>query len=141
MNRTDDLRASTPTAIEIHRIVEDWAAAVNRRDIEGVVRSHADDIRLFDVVPPLQTRGLEPYRASWEAQFFPWMGEDGHFRLEDVDVVAGERVGCATGIIDCAGREHGRPATFRVRVTVVLERREGRWVVVHEHHSEPTGYR
>ena len=34
---------------EIRRLVEDWAAAVHARDLEGAVAHHADDMVMFDV--------------------------------------------------------------------------------------------
>ncbi len=44
---------------EIRRLVEDWAAAVRARDLEGAVAHHADDIVMFDVPLPLQSRGMQ----------------------------------------------------------------------------------
>jgi ketosteroid isomerase-like protein len=126
-----------PEDVVIRQQLDAWAAAVRARDLEGVTRDHAAEIRLFDVVPPLQSRGLEAYRASWDMQFFPWMGSDGRFELGDVAVTVGDRVAFATGIIDCAGYERGTRVEFRLRLTVCFEKRDGRWTVVHEHHSEP----
>jgi ketosteroid isomerase-like protein len=118
-------------------IVESWAEAVRRKDIDGVVAHHAPDMLMFDVVPPLQARGLEAYRRSWIDLFFPWYGQNGRFDLSEVNVVAGEGAGFATGLIHCAGTENDKRVEFTLRLTVGFEKRNGVWTVVHEHHSEP----
>jgi NADPH:quinone reductase-like Zn-dependent oxidoreductase len=38
--------------------------AVRARDIEGIAAGHSDDILLYDVLPPLQSRGMKSYRRS-----------------------------------------------------------------------------
>ena len=128
-------REDTPQAL-----VEAWAAAVRARDADGVVRDHADDILVFDVVGPVCERGLVAYRRGWVEQFFPWHGGSGRFELRDLAVTEGDRVAFATALIDCAGTEAGRRVDFTLRLTIGLEKRGGRWQVVHEHHSEPLPY-
>jgi ketosteroid isomerase-like protein len=118
-------------------MLDDWAAGVRARDAAAVVRGHAGDILTFDVVGPVAERGLDAYRRGWVEQFFPWHGGTGRFALRDVAVTAGGDVGFATALIDCAGTEGGRPVAFTLRLTVGFERRDGAWLVVHEHHSEP----
>src|SRR5436309_15191523 len=50
----------------IRALVEDWASSVRRRDLRGILRNHSPNIVMFDVPPPLQSNGLEPYRRTWE---------------------------------------------------------------------------
>jgi ketosteroid isomerase-like protein len=82
-------------------------------------------------------RGADKYRASWVDLFFPWHGGTGKFELKNLEVTAGASVGFAKALIDCAGTEAGRPVAFTVRLTVGLKKRDGAWLVMHEHHSEP----
>jgi uncharacterized protein (TIGR02246 family) len=121
----------------LRAILESWADAVRRKDVDGVLEHHAHDVLLFDVVPPRQARGLEAYRTSWVDRFFPWYGQDGRSDLTDVSVTAGDRVAFATAFIHCAGTERGKQAGFTLRLTVGFERRDGAWTIVHEHYSEP----
>lgn len=126
----DDLAA-------IKALIEEWARAVRAHDIDAVLRRHSDDLLFFDVVGPTRLVGLQAYRQTWQEQFFPWHGGDGRFELRDLMVTAGDRAAFATALLDCAGVEEGRPAAFTLRLTVGLERRDGEWTIVHEHHSEP----
>ena len=121
----------------IREILENWAAAVRARDIDAVLDRHAPDLLMFDVVGPVRVRGLEEYRQTWVDQFFPWHGGTGRFDLVDVDVSAGADVAFATALLECAGTEDGKKAAFTLRLSVGLEKRNGEWTVVHEHHSQP----
>lgn len=92
---------------------------------------------MFDVVPPLQLEGINAYRDSWVDLFFPWYGEKGRFEVSHLKFTADDGVAFATGLIDCAGVERGKRVTYTIRLTVGFEKRDGRWTIVHEHHSEP----
>ena len=125
--------AST-TEAQVREALQRWAQAIEAADMAGVLADRADDVVLFDVPPAMQVRGLAAYREAWEL-FFSFQGA-GTFRFEELDVVAGEDVAFAHGIVTVGPRE---PAgQFPVRLTVGLARRDGRWLVVHEHHSAPS---
>lgn len=60
---------------QIRTLVEEWAAAVHRGDMNGVLADHADDVVMFDVPPPYEgVRGLDAYRATWPG-FFEWQAQ------------------------------------------------------------------
>jgi ketosteroid isomerase-like protein len=54
---------------EIRELIERWAAAVQARDLGGVLADHSDDIQMFDVPPPNEVRGIEAYRDTWPPFF------------------------------------------------------------------------
>ena len=50
---------------QIRGLIEGWAEAVHRGDLERVLADHADDLVMFDVPPPYQgIRGLAATRRS-----------------------------------------------------------------------------
>ena len=121
---------------QIRGLIEGWAAAVQARDLPGVLADHATDIVMFDVPPPYEgVRGLDAYRDSWP-QFFDWLASGATFEIESMQVTTGPDVAVAYGLLRC-----GTPAGFerdprqRLRLTVGLRKTGGRWIVVHEHHS------
>ena len=59
---------------EVRGVIDAWLAAIRARDLDGVVANHADDVRWFDVPPPAELIGLEPYRESWQ-EFLGFLGE------------------------------------------------------------------
>ncbi|MGI5159988.1 SgcJ/EcaC family oxidoreductase [Microbispora sp. CA-102843] len=122
----------------IRDLIERWAEAVHRGDIDGVVADHADDIVMFDVPPPYEgVRGLDDYRETWPP-FFAWQAQGACFEIESLDVTAGEDVAFAHALLRCGSPEElaANPRT-RLRLTLGLRRQDGRWVVAHEHHSFP----
>ena len=121
---------------QIRTLIERWARAVHDGDMTTVLAGHADDIVMFDVPPPQQgVRGIDAYRDTWPG-FFEWQASGAVFELESLDVVAGETVAYAFGLLRCGTPEEfaARPQ-LRLRLTVGLRKEHGRWVVAHEHHS------
>jgi uncharacterized protein (TIGR02246 family) len=122
---------------EVRKLIEQWAASVRAHDLDGVLKDHATDFLMFDVIGQVRLQGLEEYSRTWVDQFFPWHRGTGRFDLADLKVTAGTDVAFATALIECEGFEEGKKVGFTLRLTVGLAKRGGRWIVVHEHHSEP----
>ena len=123
----------------IRDLITRWAEAVHAEDLHTVLADHDPDIVMFDVPPPYEgVRGIEAYRDSWPP-FFEWQRQGALFEIVELDVTAGNDVAFAHALLRC-----GMPAELeenpdnRLRVTVGLRKREGRWVVTHEHHSFPS---
>ncbi len=123
---------------EIRVLIERWAAAVHAGDMTGVLADHAEDIVMFDVPPPDDgVRGIDAYRETWPP-FFEWQQQGAVFDPVSIDVTAGEDVAFAHALLRC-GREPEltQHPEHRLRLTVGLRKADGRWVVIHEHHSFP----
>ncbi|MGY1687044.1 YybH family protein [Geodermatophilus sp. SYSU D00867] len=118
--------------LQVRRVLEAWARAVRRADVDAVVAVHTGDVVLFDVPPPMVVTGIDSYLRQWRL-FWEAQGE-GLFDVSGLTVVAGNGVAFAHGLlrIGAAGTEG-----FEVRLTVGLRRVDGRWLVTHEHHSVP----
>ena len=127
-------------ADQVREMVEAWAAGVRAQDIDAVLRHHAPDLLLFDVVGPVRVQGLDAYRRTWLEEFFPWHGGTGRFDLVDLKVTCGADVAFVTALLECAGTEEGKTVAFTLRLTIGLEKREGEWTIVHEHHSQPLDF-
>jgi uncharacterized protein (TIGR02246 family) len=121
----------------IRALIERWANAVQARDIDGVLADHSEDIQMFDVPPPNEVRGIEPYRKTWPP-FFEWLNRGAVFEIVSLNVTAGDEVAFATALLRC-GTEEGlrKDPDTRLRLTVGLRKEAGRWIVSHEHHSFP----
>jgi uncharacterized protein (TIGR02246 family) len=121
----------------IRTLVQDWAAAVRARDLPGVLRHHAADMVMFDVPPPLQLKGIDAYRESWD-QFFTWSRDPIAFDIGEMKITAGSDVGFVVATMRCAGREaDGTNLDLDFRLTIGLVKSGGQWTITHEHHSIP----
>jgi len=48
----------------IKALIEAWADAVRRHDLSGILAHHEQHIVMFDVPPPLQSRGMDEYKKT-----------------------------------------------------------------------------
>jgi uncharacterized protein (TIGR02246 family) len=123
---------------QIRTLIENWADAVRRGDMDGVLANHSRDIVMFDVPPPYEgARGIDAYRETWP-QFFEWQAQGGSFEIVSLDVTAGDEVAYAHALLRCGTqRDLANNPELRLRLTIGLRKEDGRWVVAHEHHSYP----
>jgi len=128
--------SETADEAAIRALIEDWAAAVRRQDLEGILREHAEGIVMFDVPPPLESRGRDAYAKTWEL-FFRWSRKPVVFEVRRLEITAGAEVAFAVALMRCAGSEGEETSGLDFRLTVGLRKLGGRWTVVHEHHSIP----
>ena len=125
---------------QIKAVIEAWADAVRRHDLSGILAHHEQDIVMFDVPPPLQSRGMDEYKKTWDL-FFRYHKPSQAFDIEELVVTAGEDVAFAVAIVRCgSGTFSGPPEEggFLFRLTIGLRNVDGDWRIVHEHHSVPS---
>jgi uncharacterized protein (TIGR02246 family) len=123
---------------QIRTLIDRWADAVRRGDLEAVLAGHADDLVLYYVPPPhAGLRGLAAYRALWPP-FFAWQAQGARFDIDTLDVTAGHDVAYAHALLRCGTPEElADNPTLRLRLTFGLRKEGGRWLIAHEHHSFP----
>jgi uncharacterized protein (TIGR02246 family) len=121
---------------QIRTLIESWAAAVHRGDMDGVLADHAEKIVMFDVPPPHQgVRGIAEYAQTWPS-FFRWQEGGASFAIESLEVTPGHDVAYAFALLRCGTPEElADKPEVRLRLTIGLRKEQGRWVVAHEHHS------
>jgi uncharacterized protein (TIGR02246 family) len=123
----------------IRAVIEAWADAVRRHDLPGILAHHEPDIVMFDVPPPLQSRGLDEYRKTWDL-FFRYHQPAQAFDIEELAITAGDDVAFAAAIMRCGSATVGGPPEeggFLFRLTIGLRNVDGDWRIAHEHHSVP----
>ena len=108
-------------------MVESWAAAVRRRDFEGILQSHSPDIVMFDVPPPFQSKGIEAYKKTWDL-FFSCSGDPIVFDIASMTVTAASDVAFVVATMRCTepGAD-GEPRELDFRLTIGLRKIGGRW--------------
>jgi ketosteroid isomerase-like protein len=136
MNGTKSQPASNDEA-EIRTLIERWAKAVREENRAAIRAEHDPGILMFDVPPPLLSRGLDTYMDTWEL-FFSSSARPVGFALHDVEVTCGQDVAFASALGRCVNIDtHGQPEPLEFRLTMGLRKIDGKWRVMHEHHSLP----
>jgi uncharacterized protein (TIGR02246 family) len=118
-------------------LVENWARAVRNKDLDGILANHSPDILMFDVPPPIQSKGIEAYKKTWDL-FFSWSQDSRIFDISEMNITAGNDVAFVTALMRCSGTEpNGEKIELAFRLTIGLRKIGGQWIVMHEHHSIP----
>jgi uncharacterized protein (TIGR02246 family) len=124
---------------QIKALIEAWADAVRRHDVAGILAHHDRDLVMFDVPPPLQSRGMDEYKKTWDL-FFKYHKPSQAFDIEELTITAGADVAFAVAIMRCGSSTGSGPPEkdgFLFRLTIGLRKAEGDWRIAHEHHSVP----
>src|SRR5581483_8317074 len=109
---------------DVRALFESWVAAVQRRDLPAILASHADHIVMFDVPPPLQSVGIDAYKATWEL-FFRGTAP-GRFDVKTLKVVAEEDVAFCIATMMCSWNNQGTFEDLDFRLTVGLTKVDGK---------------
>ena len=119
----------------IRDLIENWARAVRNKDMDGILANHSPDILMFDVPPPIQSKGIEAYKKTWDL-FFDWSRDNPAFDIQEINITAGNEVAFVTALMQCAGKAPNE-SHLDFRLTVGLRKIDHQWIIAHEHHSIP----
>jgi len=126
-----------PGEAAIRGIVDAQMQAIRDKDADALMAHCAEEILSFDVVPPLRIRGSDAVRARLTAWFSAYDGPIGAETRELAVAAAGD-VGFCHGLQHFTGTmTGGTEVDMWVRVTMGLRRIGDRWLIVHEHMSDP----
>jgi uncharacterized protein (TIGR02246 family) len=128
---------ATQDEMDIRALIERWAKAVREENMAGIRADHDSEVLMFDVPAPFLSQGLDAYMKTWET-FFSSAEKPVAFDFDDVKVTCGLDVAFATATGKCVTTDrHGKREKLKFRLTMGLRKMDGRWRVMHEHHSLP----
>lgn len=131
------MHESSEAVHQVREVLEGWAKATRQNRKDDVLKNHASDLVIFDVLPPMKYESAESYRRSWD-DWQPKTQGEGQFDLENLAVTAGSDVAFAHCFIRCGGTmPDGRSFQDLVRATFCLKKSGGSWKVLHQHISKP----
>jgi uncharacterized protein (TIGR02246 family) len=123
--------------IQIRESMDALGQALRAKDVNALMAHYAPDIVTFDVRPPLQIQGADAYRKNFETWFASVQGPI-DYEIRDRRITMGDDVAFAHYLVHVTStRTTGEKADYSVRVTSGFEKRNGRWMVTHEHVSLP----
>ena len=130
---------SAESARQIHQLLDRWAKAFEAKDVNGVMAMYAPGAALiaYDVVPPLQYKGADAYRADYAAFFAQFEGPL-HVEFADEHLEQSGDLALAYGLERIAGKmKDGTPVDTWLRYTSAFKRIDGQWRDIHDHVSVP----
>ena len=122
MTSATALKSKGGDADELERMIHAWTQAVHARDADAAVADYADDVRNFDLAPPLQHRGRKTIRDNLQGWFATFSGPVGS-ELRDLKIETGGDVAFAHGFNRIHGkRTDGSETSVWIRLTLVLSK-------------------
>jgi ketosteroid isomerase-like protein len=120
----------------IRSLYNQWEIAASGKDLNKIMSFYApnDTAVFYDAFPPREYKGTNAYRKDYE-NFFATFSGSMKSVISDLNVHAVGNLAYVYGIDTwtIAGQE--QPMIFRF--TDVLEKINGKWLIVHEHLSFP----
>ncbi len=122
---------------QIRALVDDWASALRAKDINRLMASYAPDVLTFDVVNPLQRKGLDAARKRAEEWISSWQGPI-ECEIRERTITTGGNVAFSHNLSHFNGKKmDGGDIDMWIRATLCYRKSDGRWNVTHEHVSVP----
>jgi ketosteroid isomerase-like protein len=121
----------------VRHVIHAQADAIRRKDADAVMACNTPGIRAFGIVAPLRQPDAATIREQLEYWFAAFAGPlDCEVHEPDISTLGD--TACARFLQRFSGiNMRGMTVELWVRVTMELHRIDGRWLVAHEHLSDP----
>jgi uncharacterized protein (TIGR02246 family) len=121
----------------IRELVDGFVKAIRAKDIHGVMSVFAPEVVSFDLGPPLQHGGGEPFVERWKALFASYKDAI-DYEVRDLQIVAGANVAFGHSLNRISGTlQNGQKSNRWLRWTTGYRQTNGKWLIVHEQVSVP----
>jgi uncharacterized protein (TIGR02246 family) len=132
------MRITTPNKDEgqIRECLIQWTRALHAKDLGALTALYGPDTVAFDLMPPSQV-DFSHYRKNLE-RWLTGMSGPIEYEIHDLRVTMSDDVAFSHNLSHVTGtRSNGEKADYWVRVTVGFQKRNGQWLVIHDHVSMP----
>lgn len=132
-------RASSDDAAAITALYKQFGVAFEHKDLNGIMSLYVpgDSLFVFDVGPPREHHGWNDYREDWK-QLFAGFKDNPTFEMLDFGMTIDGDIAYTHGAQRVTVNVGGKTrSTIVVRVTDVLRKINGKWLIVQEHVSIP----
>jgi uncharacterized protein (TIGR02246 family) len=132
-------RASSSDNAAITALYEQFGVAFAHKDLTGIMSFYVpgDSLFVFDVGPPREHRGWNDYREDWR-KLFAGFKDNPTFKIIEFGMTIDGDVAYTHSVQRVSANMGGKTrTTVVVRVTDVLRKINGKWLIVEEHVSIP----
>jgi uncharacterized protein (TIGR02246 family) len=127
----------TSSESEVKALLDRWSEACRVKNIDRLMALYAPDITYFDIVPPLQFKGIDAVRRNFLRWFESWASPIG-METRDLTIMVSEDVAVTHMLHQASGTmKNGQEVSYWVRATVCCKRSNQTWLITHEHISLP----
>lgn len=134
MPEEETTRSNLPA---IRAVIDVIVKAIRTNDVELFLSLCAPEVVVFDLIPPLEQRGLEAVRKAWNLSMGGFEGAI-DYEVDRLDVQTGGDIAFSRCLAQfSATTKEGARVQSHVRSTLGFRRVNGNWKIVHEHLSVP----
>jgi ketosteroid isomerase-like protein len=125
---------------QINALYQQFTTAFRHKDLNAIMTlyPHDNTLFVFDVGTPREHVGWESYRSDWK-DFFGSIKGNPTFSIGELGITISGDV-AYTHCIQSATGNMGNLHALTVRVTDVLRKINGKWLIVQEHVSVPINF-
>lgn len=120
---------------QIGEIIESQLAALSAKEVEGSIAGYVEGNVMYTMAPPLKSQNADPVKSVQE-WFDSWDGPL-KFEYKDMQIKVSGDLAFSTSLRRMVGDQNGRHLDIWSRKTLVFERIDGEWKIVHDHESVP----
>lgn len=122
---------------DIRRQIHALADAIGAADLAAVESVYAADVVSFDAERPLRHVGLEAKSRNWQGVFMA-LRPPLKYDVRDLTILVSSDLAVAYSLNRLSGTApDGSTVGAWVRWTAGLQKRDGRWLIIHDHVSFP----
>src|SRR5438270_9580265 len=125
---------------QIRELYDRWKKAFEARDLEAIMACYApgDAVVAYDIVPPLEYKGYDAYRKDYQ-EFLDMFEGPIAVEYREMRIAASGDVAFIHALERVTAKgKNGQPMDMWLRATSGLRKIKGKWLIVHDHISEPT---
>lgn len=127
----------TKNEAAIRELIDGFVKAIRGKDINGAMSVFAPEVVSFDLGPPLQHGGGEMFVERWQDLFDSYQNPI-DYEVRDLSITAGDDVAFSHSLNRVSGTmKNGKKSDRWLRWTACYCKRNGKWLIVHEHVSVP----
>jgi ketosteroid isomerase-like protein len=130
--------AASDDNAQINALYQQFTTAFRHKDLAGIMSVYVPgpSLFVFDVGPPREHVGWSNYRADWKGVFGSIQGTPA-FSISELGVTISGDVAYSHSVQSFSGKMGKAKLAATVRVTDVLRKIDGKWLIVQEHVSVP----
>jgi len=131
-------RAGATEEAEIKSLERNYAKALQAKDLDALMANYDNSPTLvvFDVIPPRQYLGWDAYKKDWQNVLGECTGSM-KAELTEMTIVAEGNIGYGHEIQHLSCPTKGAPLDMTLRATDGYVKKDGKWLIAHEHLSVP----
>ncbi len=132
-------RADSSDEDAIKALEARFVKAVEAKDVDAIMANYlpGNSLVVFDVIPPRQYVGWDSYKKDWQG-FLSGCKDSVKLEMTDLSITVDGNLGFGHNIqrLTCTAPS-GSPMDVTTRITDGYVKKDGNWLIAHEHVSVP----